>query len=251
MTPKALEEYLHALLNPQEFNDYAPSGIQVYGTREIHRLALAVTAGFHTMERAVAWGADAILVHHGLFWGKPVTITGHLYKRIKVLMEHDVALLAYHLPLDAHPEVGNAAALFRRAGITPGGRFGTYRGALIGMWGECECTPEELHARLEDIAQRPVQSFKFGPRTIKRVACVTGGGDEWFEEALEKGFDAYITGEVGEPSPYLAMEMGGNYYAMGHDMSESFGIQDLGARISEDLGIEVRFFPPEIDPRPM
>lgn len=251
MTPEALEEYINSLLSPEEFDDYAPSGIQVQGNREIRRLALAVTAGLHTMERAVAWGADAILAHHGLFWGRQVTIRGYLHRRIKLLMEHDVTLLAYHLPLDAHPEVGNAAALFRRAGITPKGRFGRYRGALIGMWGECECTPEELHRRLEDIAQRPIQSFKFGPRTIRKVACVTGGGDQWFEEALEHRFDAFITGEIGEPAPYLSMEMGGSYYALGHDLSESFGVQDLGARISDELGIEVRFFPPEIDPRPM
>ena len=231
-----IESYLHTLLDVGRFRDYGPNGLQVEGRPEVRRIVSGVTASRALIEAAIADGADAILVHHGLFWrGQDGRITGWLKQRLELLLAHQVNLFAYHLPLDAHPELGNNAQLGLRLSLTADARFGEQDLGFIGN------TPalslDELTARVRAQLGRPATVVAGDARPIKRVAWCTGGAQGYFEGAIAAGADAFITGEISEPQAHYARETGVAFIACGHHASERFGAPAVAAHAAQHFGI--------------
>ena len=241
MKREELVEYLEGLLLPANFRDYCPNGLQVEGRAEITRLVTGVTASQALLDAAVAHGADAILVHHGYFWkGEDGRITGMRKKRLGTLLANDINLLAYHLPLDAHPELGNNAQLAVALGWLPEGRFGEQNIAWFGR------LPETLAARAlgEKLAQllgRQPQMIGDPERPIRRIGWCSGGAQGYFEQAIALGLDAYVSGEISEQTVHLARESGVIYFAAGHHATERLGVQALARHLAERFGLECEF----------
>ncbi|HEY0664761.1 MAG TPA: Nif3-like dinuclear metal center hexameric protein [Gallionella sp.] len=237
-----LRDYNASLLQTGLFRDYCPNGVQVEGRTEVRRIATGVTASQRLLDEAVAWGADAILVHHGYFWrSEDATITGIKKRRIAQLLRNDVSLLAYHLPLDAHPELGNNAQLGNLLGLVEQGRFGEQNIAFMGSLSP----PQTLAQFIQQIAhglQRVPQVMGDSAHLIRRVAWCSGGAQGYFEQAIEQGVDAYITGEISEQNYHLARESGVAFIAAGHHATERYGIQALGRHLADRFGLEHRFF---------
>ncbi|MBI5919783.1 MAG: Nif3-like dinuclear metal center hexameric protein [Nitrosomonadales bacterium] len=237
-----LRDYIETLLETGRFRDYCPNGVQVEGRGEVRRIALGVSASQRLLDAAVAWGADAVLVHHGYFWrGENPAISGIKKRRIGLLLQHDVSLLAYHLPLDAHPELGNNAQLARRLGFVEQGCFGEQN---IAVHGELErpLTLDALAARISEQYARPPLVIGEGGRTLRRIAWCSGGGQDYFEQAVALGVDAFLTGEISERHVHLAEETGVAFIAAGHHATERDGVQALGAHLAARFGLECRFF---------
>jgi dinuclear metal center YbgI/SA1388 family protein len=240
-----LESRLQALLQPERFKDYGPNGLQVEGVAEVHRLVSGVTASLALIDAAIEEGADALLVHHGLFWrGQDGRLTGWLGQRVRRLMAAGVNLWAYHLPLDAHPELGNNAQLGRRLGLVADARFGDQELGFIGSAG--------AHAGVQSLADtaraalgRELTLLPGDGRPLRRVAWCTGGAQGYFEPAIEAGADAFITGEISEPQAHLARETGVAFLACGHHATERFGAEAVAAHVAAQLGIAHRHI--EID----
>ena len=237
-----LTQYLNELLKPEGFKDYCPNGLQVEGREEIRRLVCGVTANQALLDLAIAEQADAILVHHGWFWrGETGVITGIKRNRLKTLLANDINLYAYHLPLDAHPALGNNVGLAKAAGWQQTGVFGEQGLGCIGI-PEAPATVATLAANLEKFLGRPpfvlVESLD---QPIGRIAWCTGGAQSYFEAAIAAGADAFVTGEVSEPMVHLARETGAAYIAAGHHATERFGVQALGEAIAAHFGIGVRY----------
>jgi dinuclear metal center YbgI/SA1388 family protein len=237
-----LRDYNASLLQTNLFKDYCPNGVQVEGRAEVRRIATGVTASQHVLDEAIAWGADAILVHHGYFWrNEEATLVGIKKKRIAQLLRNDVSLLAYHLPLDAHAELGNNAQLGKLLGLTEQGRFGEQNIAWLGSLAQ----PRTLTQFTQQIAndlQRVPQVIGDGNKSICRVAWCSGGAQGYFEAAIAQGADAYITGEISEQNFHLANETGVAFIAAGHHATERFGIQALGEHLAKQFGLDHRFF---------
>lgn len=237
-----------AQLQPERFKDYGPNGLQVEGRREIRRLVSGVTASRALIEAAIDAGADALFVHHGLFWrGQDGTVTGWMKERLKLLLAHDVNLLAYHLPLDAHPSLGNNAQLGERMGLVATGRFGEQDIGFIGqpaIDGEL-ADAEALGERLENVLNRPVTQVGQAQAAIKTIAWCSGGAQGYFEAAMAAGAQAFITGEISEPQAHLARECGVVFYACGHHATERYGAPAMAAHVAAELGIAHQFI--EID----
>ncbi|MFZ5524633.1 MAG: Nif3-like dinuclear metal center hexameric protein [Pseudomonadota bacterium] len=235
-------DYNASLLQTGMFKDYCPNGLQVEGRAEVRRIATGVTASQRVLDEAIAWGADAILVHHGYFWrNEEATIVGIRKKRIAQLLRNDISLLAYHLPLDAHAELGNNAQLGKLLGLVERGRFGEQN---IAWLGELE-RPQNLAQfalQLGHDLQRMPQVIGDGVKRISKVAWCSGGAQGYFEAAIAQGVDAYITGEISEQSYHLANETGVAFIAAGHHATERFGIQALGEHLAKRFGLEHRFF---------
>ncbi len=236
-----LQRYLDNLLEVGRFRDYCPNGLQVEGRAEIRRVVCGVTASQALLDAAVAREADAVLVHHGYFWrGEDGVITGLRRKRLGCLLNHDINLFAYHLPLDAHPELGNNAQLARLMGWMPEGRFGEQD---IGWTGRLpHPTQGDLLAR-QVAARLGRESLLLGDpaRTVERIAWCTGGAQGYFEQAIACGVDCFVSGEASEQTTHLARESGVSYLAVGHHASERYGVQALGAHLAERFGLEVSF----------
>jgi len=236
-----IDPYLHALLEVGRFKDYGPNGLQLEGKPEIGRLVSGVTASLALIDAAIAVGADAILVHHGLFWrGHDGRITGWLKQRLARLMAHDINLFAYHLPLDAHPELGNNAQLGKRLGWIGSSRFGEQE---LGWCGEL-AVPQALGAVQAQIAQalgRPPLVVPGDGRAIRRVAWCTGGAQGYFESAIAAGADLFLTGEISEPQAHYARETGVAFVAAGHHATERYGAPALAAHLAQRFGLEHRF----------
>ena len=241
-------EFLHALdglLQPERFKDYGPNGLQVEGKAEIRRVVSGVTASRALIEAAIAAQADAIFVHHGLFWrGQDGRVTGWMKQRLQLLLAHDINLFAYHLPLDAHAELGNNAQLGRVLGFAADARFGEQD---LGF--AAPAAFDNVQAVADHVAQalgRPVTLVSPGAvgggaaarRPVRRVAWCTGGAQGYFESAIAAGADVFITGEISEPQAHLARETGVGFIAAGHHATERFGVQALGAHLSEAFDIE-------------
>lgn len=243
-----LVEACNALLEPARFKDYGPNGLQVEGKAQVRHLVSGVTASRALIEAAIEAKADAIFVHHGLFWrGQEGSVTGWMKQRLALLLAHDINLLAYHLPLDAHPELGNNAQLGLRLGLTVQGRFGDQG---LGLWGEqaqgqAFASVDVLAHTLSQVLQRPPVVVPGIGRPIRKVAWCTGGAQGFFEAAIAAGADAFITGEISEPQAHLARETGVAFLACGHHASERYGAPAVGARMAQDLGFVHRFI--EID----
>ena len=236
---------LEALLQPARYKDYGPNGLQVEGRNEIRRLVSGVTASRALIEAAIAAGADAILVHHGLFWrGQSGTVTGWMKRRLALLLAHDINLLAYHLPLDAHPELGNNAQLGRVLGLVPTAqRFGEQD---LGFVGEpADGMPfdgaADLAHRVEHALGRAVTLVDPARGPVRRVAWCTGGAQSYFEAAIAAGADAFVTGEISEPQAHLARECGVAFLACGHHATERYGAPAVAAHVAAALGIQHQF----------
>jgi len=237
-----LRDYNASLLQISLFKDYCPNGVQVEGRAEVRRIATGVTASQQVLDEAIEWGADAILVHHGYFWrSEEATIVGIKKRRIAQLLRNDVSLLAYHLPLDAHAELGNNAQLGKLLGLIEQGRFGEQNIAWLGSLTQ----PRTLVQFAEQVArglQRAPQVIGDGNKSIRKVAWCSGGAQNYFDAAIAQGVDAYITGEISEQNFHLANETGIAFIAAGHHATERYGIQALGAHLAKQFGLEHRFF---------
>ena len=246
VTREALAQYLDELLKPEGFKDYCPNGLQVEGRNEITTLVCGVTANQALLDLAVAEGADAILVHHGWFWrGESGAVTGIKRQRLKTLLTHDINLYAYHLPLDAHPVLGNNAGLAKAAGWTQSGVFGEQNLGCLGV-PRADTTVASLAADLEQALGRPPFVLAEAmDQPIRRLAWCTGGAQSYFEAAIQAGADAFVTGEVSEPMVHLARETGVAYFAAGHHATERFGVQALGQALADRFGLRVRYL--EVD----
>ncbi|MDB5731352.1 MAG: Nif3-like dinuclear metal center hexameric protein [Variovorax sp.] len=236
------------LLAPERFKDYGPNGLQVEGRPGVRKIVSGVTASRALIEAAISADADAILVHHGLFWrGQDARVTGWMRQRLGLLLGHDVNLYAYHLPLDAHPELGNNAQLGLRLGLTahPGisGRFGDQELGFIGGRDDAQdfASAKALAAHVKKVLGRPVALVDGAPRAIKTIAWCTGGAQSYFEAAIAAGADAFITGEISEPQTHLAREMGVAYLACGHHATERYGAPAVAARVAAQLGLAHEF----------
>lgn len=241
-----LEAWCNARLAPENFSDYCPNGLQVEGGRPVRRIATGVTASRALVEAAVAWEADAILVHHGYFWrGEPEPLRGMKGERIRALMQNEVSLLAYHLPLDAHPDYGNNATLGRLLGLrdaeaTQAGAGLLWRGRL-----ETPIAPQDFARHIGEVLRRTPLLIACERPAIETVGWCTGGAQKFIDDAADLGLDAYISGEVSESTYHTAVERNIHYYAAGHHATERYGIQALGEAAASALGLEHRYF--EID----
>ncbi len=236
-----IEAALREWLQPEGFKDYGPNGLQVEGRAEVRHLASGVTASLACIEAAAAAGADALLVHHGLFWrGQDGRLTGWLRERVARLIAHDISLFAYHLPLDAHPEFGNNAQLGLRLGLVADARFGEQDLGFVGPAGAL-ADVAVLAAAAAAALDRPPVVLPGDGRPLARIAWCTGGAQGYFEAAIAAGADAFLTGEISEPQAHLARETGVAFLACGHHATERFGAPALGARLAARFGLEHRF----------
>lgn len=237
-----LNDYIGRLLEISRFRDYCPNGVQVEGRTEIRRIATGVTASQRLLQAATAWGADAILVHHGYFWrNEDATIAGIKKRRIAHLLQHDVSLLAYHLPLDAHAELGNNAQLALRLGMLAQGRFGEQDIAWHGELRQPQ-TLGQFAVHITDTLQRTPLIIGNSERPLRRIAWCSGGAQSYFEQAVALGVDAFLTGEISEQNVHVAEETGIAFIAAGHHATERYGVQALGEHLVQQFNIEHRFF---------
>ena len=232
-----LQIALDAMLQPERFKDYCPNGLQVEGQWEVRKIVSGVTASRALIEAAIATHADTIFVHHGLFWrGHDGRVTGWMRQRLGLLLAHNINLFAYHLPLDAHPELGNNAQLGQRLGLHPTGHFGEQD---VGWLGDADFdSAASLTLRLEAVLGRSVVLVPGMAGPLRRIAWCTGGAQGYFEAAIAAGADAFITGEISEPQMHLAQECGVAYLACGHHATERYGAPAVAAHIAEKLGLQ-------------
>ncbi len=232
------------LLQPARFKDYGPNGLQVEGRAAVRKIVSGVTASRALIEAAIAAQADAIFVHHGLFWrGHDGCVTGWMKQRLALLLAHDINLFAYHLPLDAHAELGNNAQLGLQLGLKADSRFGEQDLGFMGgrLDGGSFASSAALAEHLENVLKRPVVHIERVQTAIKTIAWCSGGAQGYFEAAIAAGADAYITGEISEPQAHYAREMGVAYIACGHHASERYGAPAVAAHVAAQLGIAHQF----------
>ncbi|CAO1662883.1 MULTISPECIES: Nif3-like dinuclear metal center hexameric protein [Salinicola] len=241
---QTLQAAIDTELRTDAFKDYTVNGLQVEGRESIGRVLTGVTACQALLDEAVAWGADAVLVHHGYFWkNEPVSVTGMKRRRFATLLSNDLNLLAYHLPLDAHLTLGNNACLGRRLGFEVerclDGELG--QGLLWMGKPDTELDSRALAARIEQALGRTPLLIEGHSGTIRNVAWCTGGAQDMLPLAAEAGADVFISGEVSERTTHMAREMGITYLAAGHHATERDGIQALGEWLKSRFDVEHRF----------
>ncbi|MGP5406305.1 Nif3-like dinuclear metal center hexameric protein [Psychrobacter celer] len=256
ITTQALTEFCDDYLSASAFKDYAPNGLQVDGGRPIRRIVTGVTACEALIDAAIAEDADAIMVHHGYFWkGEPMTITGMKGQRIRKLMQHGISLIGYHLPLDAHPKIGNNAKLAEMLGLTITEALYPHESHPVGNI--ATCPPQSAESLTQTITQAlgriPLHisgHYQYladsaadtaAPKLLKRIGICTGGAQDMIEQAAAMGCDAYISGEISERTTHSARELGIDYFACGHHATERAGIQALGDIVAQQFGLSVRF----------
>lgn len=250
---------LNTLLEVERYKDYCPNGLQVEGRAQVQRVVTGVTASVALIERAIELQADTLLVHHGLFWrGHDGTVTGWMRKRLGLLLQHDINLLAYHLPLDGHSQWGNNAQLGLRLGLAVEGRFGEQQ---LGFWGHPDSMALKAAKGVQSSAAGGVQfadvhslaahvtqalgrqvvlvAGQSGP--VERIAWCTGGAQGYFEAAIAASAQAFITGEISEPQAHYARECGVSYIACGHHASERYGVAALGEAMAAQHGLQHEF----------
>ncbi|HWK25024.1 MAG TPA: Nif3-like dinuclear metal center hexameric protein [Solirubrobacter sp.] len=235
---------LDELLEPARFQDLGPNGLQVPGAPEVTRVVTGVSATRALIEHAVEQRAQLVLVHHGLFWSfQPAGLSAITAERLRPLFKHDINLAGYHLPLDAHPTVGNNALLARALGCTQIEPFGTYKGTPIGARGRLPgITTQELVTRVRDATSREPLLLGSGPERIASIGIVSGSAADTLTEAVEHGLDAFLTGEPREHITAEAAEHGVHFVAAGHHATETFGVRALGELLQDRFGIEHVFF---------
>lgn len=235
-------KHLDRLLDSPGFPDYGPNGLQVPGAEEVTKIVTAVSATRELFELAQERGAEAVLVHHGLFWGDAGALSELAAARLRALLVHRISLIAYHLPLDAHAEVGNNALLIEALGMSVGEPLGDYKGRSIGFVGRSEGLGGEELARLiaERLDRAPLH-LDCGPDRIERVGVIAGSAPDYIEAVAAAGCDAFITGEPAERVNAMAKELGIHFYAAGHHATEKLGVQRLGDLLAEQFGVEHEF----------
>lgn len=235
-----LTKYLNTLLEIHLYSDYGPNGLQIEGKEQIRKIAFAVSATRDSVARAVEWGADALIAHHGLFWKfhGPRSITGAFAKRVKPLVQNDINLFGYHLPLDAHIEHGNAAALAKRLGMQDLRPFGDRKGAPLGVKAKFSepISGSELKEKLEKILDHAVIHSSPDNRKISSMGIITGGANSEWIEAQRDGLDAYLTGEISEHDWHEAKEGDVHFFAGGHNATEKFGVQEIMKQLVKNHG---------------
>jgi dinuclear metal center YbgI/SA1388 family protein len=243
MKSSKLEKWLDSLLRIREIPDDSMNGIQVGNSGRVSKVALAVDVSEAAIQDAASLKADFIIVHHGLFWGKPSPLVGPLLKRIRLLIESDISLYAAHLPLDLHPQIGNNAQICEKMGWKPDSDFGEYHGSVIGK----EVTfpdpipLESIVEGLRGLFRVEPTVWRFGPDRIRRAAVISGGAMSMIDQVAREGVDAYITGEFGHSHYWTAKEAGINVVFGGHYATETWGVRALGERIRMELGLETAF----------
>jgi dinuclear metal center YbgI/SA1388 family protein len=241
--------YVAELLNVAAFTDYAPNGLQVAGRAELKKIVTGVTACQALVDAAVERGADALLVHHGYFWkGEDPCVVGMKQRRLKALLAADINLLAYHLPLDAHPELGNNAQLAKMLGLKLEGTFGSGSGPEIGQFGRLEQAQnaEAFAAQItQQLGREPLHigplDMAGGEGEINTIAWCSGAAQSYIEMAAALGVDAFLSGEISEPTVHIAREYGMHFFSAGHHATERGGVQALGAHLAERFGLDVEF----------
>lgn len=239
-----LLEYTHELLNVAAYEDYCPNGLQVEGSCDVRRIVTGVTASQALIERAVAGKADLLLVHHGFFWkGEDPRIIGMKWRRIRLLVQNDIGLAAYHLPLDGHSELGNNAQLAKLLDFPVTGRFGQGPDGGIGMHATLaqSVDPETINDRLAQRLEREPLFVAGGDHPIRRIGWCSGGAQGYIEQAAALGLDAYVSGEISEPTVHAARELGIHYFAAGHHATERYGIKALGEHLAARFGLSHAF----------
>jgi dinuclear metal center YbgI/SA1388 family protein len=240
-----LRTYLDTLFDAARFRDYCPNGLQVEGRSDVRRVVCGVSASQALLDAAVARDADAIVVHHGWFWkSDDATVRGHRKKRLATLLGHDINLFAYHLPLDAHAELGNNAQLASRLGWTVTGRFGEQDIGFVGS-PAAPTTLDAVATALTSALSRQPQVIGDGARQVARIAWCSGAAQDYFEQALATGADVFISGEISERTVHLARETGLAYIAAGHHATERYGIMALAAHLAQRHGLACEYV--EID----
>lgn len=254
ITAQALTQFCDDYLSANAFKDYAPNGLQVDGGRPIQRIVTGVTACEALIDAAIADNADAIMVHHGYFWkGEPAPITGMKGRRIRKLMQHGISMIGYHLPLDAHPTIGNNAKLAEVLGMTITEALYPNESHPVGNIASCD--PQSAETLITTITQalgrkplhisaeyhKDASATKTSGRLIKRVGICTGGAQDMIEQAAMMGCDAFISGEISERTTHIARELGIDYFACGHHATERGGIEALGEVIAQEFGLPVTF----------
>jgi dinuclear metal center YbgI/SA1388 family protein len=234
---------LDRLLDPNRFRDYCPNGLQVPGRAEVAKIATGVSASADLFERAASEAADLLVVHHGLFWGSgaAAAIDARMKRRLKLLFDADMSLAAYHLPLDAHPQIGNNALIAKALGADALDRFALHESEPIGF---IASFPNEgidakaLFARVTELTARVPLVFDAGPKRVRAIAIVSGAGSGYLADAVTAGADAFLTGEPAERVMTEAQEASVHFIAAGHYATETFGVKRLGEHLSERFGLE-------------
>lgn len=237
---KDIEDFLNRFLEIDNFSDYGPNGLQIEGSQKIKKIALSVSATKESVEKAVAWQADAMIVHHGLFWKfhGPRPLTGAFAKRVLPLVKNDINLFGYHLPLDANIKKGNAAIIALKLGMKELVPFAERKGAPLGVAGKFDppIMPKELKSKLENILDHKVIHSSPNNDPITSMGIITGGANSEWTEAQAAGLDSYLTGEISEHDWHEAKEGGIHYFAGGHNATEQFGVQGLKEALEEKWG---------------
>lgn len=241
---KALVDYIDQYLGIGKIKDYCPNGLQVEGRREVKKILGGVTASQALIDAAVQRGADAILVHHGYFWsGENAAIVGIKRQRIKTLLEHEISLLAYHLPLDMHPEVGNNVQLARKLGLEVTGPLDLNSTPSTGLAGQLPVvmSAAEFALLVERVLGRQCLHIGQPEQPIKTIGWCTGAAQGMINLAVNLGLDAYLSGEISEPTVHIARETGVHYFAAGHHATERFGVQALGEKLTQQFELNFEF----------
>lgn len=239
-----LVDYCNRLLDSAAFQDYCPNGLQVEGRATVGLLVTGVTASQALLDAAVAAGADMLLVHHGYFWkGEPAAVTGIKQRRLKTLLGNDLNLLAYHLPLDVHATLGNNIQLAQLMGWSVSGGLEPDNPRSVGLHGELArpMTGSELAADIARLLGRAPMHIAGNERPIKRLAWCTGAAQGYIDKAVALGVDAFVTGEISEPTVHAARENGVHFFAAGHHATERYGVKALGDHLARGFGIEHQF----------
>ncbi len=242
MDIRELTATLNGLLDSSAYKDLCPNGLQVEGRADVRHVVCGVSACVELFEQALKRGADTILVHHGIIWNfeRPLYRGGYK-KRVKLLLENDLNLLAYHLPLDAHATLGNNALIARELGLSDRESFGDYNGMPIGFSGVFDNTADKLFERVRQRINADALIFPFGPSAIRRVGIISGAAQKEIKQAVMQGFDAFITGEVSEHVYHYAREEGIHFIAAGHHATEVFGVRALGEYIGREFNLKTGF----------
>jgi len=242
-TLQVLSNYLEELLHSSQFSDYCPNGLQVEGREKIERIATGVSASLSTIEAAAKCEAHALIVHHGLFWNRDdYCVTGSKRKKLRILLEKEISLFAFHLPLDAHCEVGNNWHAARELGWKNLEPFGNYNGIPIGVKGTFDAIPVgQFTKSLEEYYQHQAITALGGKKTVQTAALISGGAHRNISDAVQEELDCYVTGTSDEPIWHIAEEEAINFFALGHSATERIGVRALGRLLSKKFGIQEEF----------
>jgi dinuclear metal center YbgI/SA1388 family protein len=244
ITRTELLSYIESLLEPNRFRDYCPNGLQVAGRDEVSHIVTGVTASLELLDAAIDEGADTILVHHGYFWkGEDARVIGIKQRRLKQLLLNDVNLIAYHLPLDAHPSLGNNAQLAQLLNLEVDGRMAGTGDPAIGLCGclsQAQSVPEFADSLRQTLGREPLV-IQGHDRPINTIGWCTGAAQGYIEQAAELGLDAFLSGEISEQTVHLARELGINYFAAGHHATERYGVLALGNHLAEQFDVRHQF----------